>query len=102
MNYINYERKIVERLGVALHGWPFKGRVCNPSKVGGTAEVEKLLSALKDEKCKWVKLTAEELTARIADNKARQARGEQIYQPRRPRTTQKAVIDTEESSEESN
>ncbi|KIK13499.1 hypothetical protein PISMIDRAFT_645506, partial [Pisolithus microcarpus 441] len=81
MNYINYEKQIVEKLGVALHGWPIPGRVCNPSKVKRT-ELEKLLDALKEEKCKWVRLTPQELATRIADNKARQARGEQIYQPR--------------------
>ncbi|KIK15941.1 hypothetical protein PISMIDRAFT_114259, partial [Pisolithus microcarpus 441] len=75
MNYINYKKQIMEKLGVALHGWPIPGHVCNPSKL------EKLLDALKEEKCKWVRLTPQELATRIADNKARQAWGEQIYQP---------------------
>ncbi|KAI6037372.1 hypothetical protein BKA83DRAFT_4513750 [Pisolithus microcarpus] len=82
MNYINYKKQIMEKLGVALHGWPIPGRVCNSSKVKQT-KLEKLLDALKEEKCKWVRLTPQELATRIADNKARQARGEQIYQPRR-------------------
>ncbi|KAI6037351.1 hypothetical protein PISMIDRAFT_640677, partial [Pisolithus microcarpus 441] len=80
MNYINYKKQIMEKLGVALHGWPIPGRVCNPSKVKQT-KLEKLLDALKEEKCKWVRLTPQELATRIADNKARQAQGEQIYQP---------------------
>ncbi|KIK10456.1 hypothetical protein PISMIDRAFT_124379, partial [Pisolithus microcarpus 441] len=80
MNYINYKKQIVEKLGVALHGWPIPGHVCNASKVKQT-KLEKLLDALKEEKCKWVRLTPQELATRIADNKARQAWGEQIYQP---------------------
>ncbi|KAI5997728.1 hypothetical protein EDC04DRAFT_2612524 [Pisolithus marmoratus] len=80
MNYMNYKRQIVEKLGVVLQGWPVPGHGCNPSKVSQT-ELEKLLDALKEEKCKGVKLTLQELAARIADNKACQAQGEQIYWP---------------------
>ncbi|KAI5981259.1 hypothetical protein EDD15DRAFT_2379892 [Pisolithus albus] len=87
MNYTNYERRIVERYGVMLTGWPFSGTVRNPSKIGGRAEVEKLLDALNSEACKWVRLTDEELRARVIHNKERQARGEAVYHPRRTRTT---------------
>jgi hypothetical protein len=92
MNYTNYERQIVERFGIALKGWPLRGRVCNPSKAGGRAEVEKLLTAVQSETCKWVKLTQEQLASRISSNKACQARGEQVYQPRRQRMTKTSAI----------
>ncbi|KAI6027289.1 hypothetical protein BKA83DRAFT_4123362 [Pisolithus microcarpus] len=65
MNYTNYERQIVEHYGIMLTGWPFSGTVWNPSKIGGQAEVEKLLDALNSEACKWVRLTDEELRARV-------------------------------------
>ncbi|KAI6143863.1 hypothetical protein EDD17DRAFT_1515473 [Pisolithus thermaeus] len=73
MNYTNYKHQIVEHYGVMLTGWPFSGAVWNPSKIGGWAEVEKLLDALNSETCKWVRLTDEELRARVIHNKEHQA-----------------------------
>ncbi|KAI6137142.1 hypothetical protein F5141DRAFT_1060031 [Pisolithus sp. B1] len=61
MNYTNYEHQIVECYSVMLRGWPFSSIVWNPSKIGGQAEVEKLLDALNSEACKWVELTDEEV-----------------------------------------
>ncbi|KAI6015816.1 hypothetical protein BKA83DRAFT_4129265 [Pisolithus microcarpus] len=87
MNYTNYKCQIVEHYGVMLTGWPFSGTVQNPSKIGGQAKVEKLLDALNSEACKWVRLTDEELRARVIHNKECQARGESVYHPRRTRTT---------------
>ncbi|KAI6149058.1 hypothetical protein EDD17DRAFT_1514058 [Pisolithus thermaeus] len=98
MNYTNYERQIVERYGVMLTGWPFSGAVRNPSKIGGRAEVEKLLDALNSETCKWVRLTDEELRARVIHNKERQARGETVYQPRRTRTIKASTTHVRTSS----
>lgn len=96
MNYNNYERSIVERYGVALSGWPVSGGVRNPGKVRAM-QINKLLEALQSEKCKWVMLTAEELKARIADNKARQARGENVYKARRRKgTTELAESDSDD------
>ncbi|KAG1884398.1 hypothetical protein F4604DRAFT_1919591 [Suillus subluteus] len=70
MNYVNYECNIVEHCSVALVGWPLPGPVCNPSKVGGRAEVQKLLNALQrdphhTESCHWVVLTDEELKRKV-------------------------------------
>ncbi|KAG2135172.1 hypothetical protein DEU56DRAFT_738142 [Suillus clintonianus] len=90
MNYVNYERNIVEHCGVALVGWPLPGPVCNPSKVGGRAEVQKLLDALQREphhreSCHWVVLTDEELVQRMTENRARHSRGEAVYVARKKR-----------------
>ncbi|KAG1837230.1 hypothetical protein DFJ58DRAFT_734500 [Suillus subalutaceus] len=90
MNYVNYEHNIVEHCGVALVGWPLPGPVCNPSKVGGRAEVQKLLDALQrdphhTESCHWVVLTDEELVKRMTENRARHARGETVYVARKKR-----------------
>lgn len=113
MNYINYERSIVEHCGVALVGWPLPGPVCNPSKVGGRAEVQKLLSALQrehhhSESCHWVVLTDEELVQRMTENRARHARGEAVYVARKKRKVTSAEhksnttidTDTEDSSDD--
>ncbi|KAI5984751.1 hypothetical protein EDD15DRAFT_2201059 [Pisolithus albus] len=81
-----------------LTGWPFSGTVRNPSKIGGRAEVEKLLDALNSEACKWVRLTDEELRARVIHNKERQARGEAVYHPRRTRTTKALTMERTRTS----
>ncbi|KAI6098686.1 hypothetical protein F5141DRAFT_1219369 [Pisolithus sp. B1] len=73
MNYTNYEHQIIECYGVMLTGWLFSGAVQNLSKIGGQAEVEKLLDALNSEACKWVRLMDEELRARVIHNKECQA-----------------------------
>lgn len=87
MNYTNYERNIVEHYGFALVNWPLSGHIQNPSKVGGRAEVQRLLDALKSQSCEWVKLTDEERVARMKDNRERHARGECVYVARKPRKT---------------
>ncbi|KAG1724889.1 uncharacterized protein EDB91DRAFT_1255027 [Suillus paluster] len=68
MNYTNYEQNIVEHHGFALVNWPLSSHIQNPSKVGGRAEVQRLLDALKSRSCEWVKLTDEERVACMKDN----------------------------------
>jgi hypothetical protein len=103
MNYTNYERAIVERHGVELTKWPLPGGVKNPSKVGGRAQVQALLNALKSESCKWVSFSDEELVKRMNDNRARHARGEQVYVQRkaRARVSQPKSKDTVNTDDES-
>jgi hypothetical protein len=79
MNYINYEGKVVERLGVALVGWPW---ITNPNKVGGHAEASKLLHTLRTKHCKWMILSDEELQERKKVNVERHNAGEQVYKLR--------------------
>jgi hypothetical protein len=80
MNYIQYERQIVEKLGVVLVGWPLGGRICNPGALAsGDALV--LKEALTNKTCKWVKLTAQQLNERKASNKQRADAGEDVYGP---------------------
>jgi hypothetical protein len=103
MNYTNYERAIVERYSVALDNWPLPGTVKNPSKVGGRGQVQILLDALKSDTCKWITLAESEIAKRKEENQARQARGEQVYIPRKARARKsqnasKETIDTEEES----
>ncbi|KAG6379039.1 hypothetical protein JVT61DRAFT_11468 [Boletus reticuloceps] len=80
MNYNNYKQRIVERYGIALMGWPLDGHVKNPGKLH-RADLEKVIDALQKEKCRLVKLSKSALAAWVADNKARQAHGEQVYKP---------------------
>jgi hypothetical protein len=91
MNYENYERVIVERHSLALVGWP-EGKVRNPgSIVGGQGTINQLFSALKNRDCHWVKLTDEELQARITANEEAEARGEQVYKRRKKQQSAKST-----------
>ncbi|KIK33234.1 hypothetical protein CY34DRAFT_18499 [Suillus luteus UH-Slu-Lm8-n1] len=85
MNYDNYERKIVETHAVALQNYPL-GDVQNPGKIGRREDLMKLLDSLVNATCSWVKLTKDEVAERMNKNHERQARGEQIYKPRKQRT----------------
>jgi hypothetical protein len=106
MDYDNYEKKIVEAYGVVLEGWPM-GKIQNPGKLGGHAEITKLLDSLQEGTCHWKKLTAEELRDRIKDNKERAAAGEEIYKARKkpvhmstPHATSTAIVrDSEREAE---
>ncbi|KAG6369723.1 hypothetical protein JVT61DRAFT_13653 [Boletus reticuloceps] len=98
MNYTNNELHIIERHGIALIGWPVSGCVCNPSKICDRQEVKKLLSILQVETCKWMKLTDKQLASQIAQNKAQQATGKQVYYPQcmhgsNSSTTSKKIAD---------
>jgi hypothetical protein len=103
MNYTNYERTIVERHSVELTKWPLPGGVKNPSKVGGRAQVQALLNALKSESCKWVSFSDEELVKRMNDNRAQHACGEQVYVQRKARAcvSQPKSKDTVNTDDES-
>ncbi|KAG1719408.1 hypothetical protein EDD22DRAFT_963254 [Suillus occidentalis] len=81
MNYDNYEGKIVETYGVALENFP--GTVRNPGKIGQREDLINLYDLLFKGTCSWTKLANDELVARIAKNKERQAHGEQIYKARK-------------------
>jgi hypothetical protein len=85
MNYDNYERKVVEEHSVELRGW-VTSKVTNPGKMGTRQTIRDLLLALQTKQCRWVKLTGNELTQRIASNAAREAAGEQVYKRRKKPT----------------
>ena len=107
MNYENYERRIVETYGVALYGWPCGPTVRNPGSLE-KEKLEKLFEALSDSElmpriCYWIKLSDDDLSARIASNRERMAAGEVVYKPRKkaaPKNGPKNV-DIVESSDES-
>ena len=69
MNYEDVEAKIVERFSVALEGWPAScGKVRNPGNIGPKKDLICLANALTSDKCRWVKLTEEELEDRKGEN----------------------------------
>ena len=80
MNYLNYEKKIVEQYSIELTGWPLLGCICNPGDLN-THDTAILKKALVDDQCKWKTLTQEEVTAQAHSNKQREANGESVYGP---------------------
>ncbi|KAG2336049.1 hypothetical protein BDR05DRAFT_1006216 [Suillus weaverae] len=106
MNYMNYERAIVECHSVELTKWPLPGCMKNPLKVGGRAQVQALLDALSSDSCKWVSLLEEELVSRMKNNRAWHAHGEQVYILRKTRARMsqlksKATVNTDDESSSS-
>ncbi|KAG2044042.1 hypothetical protein BDR03DRAFT_1087427 [Suillus americanus] len=87
MNYNNYEQKIVETYAVALQNYPL-GDVQNPGKIGRHEDLMKLLDSLVNTTyCK-------------NKNQECQARGEQIYKPRKQRTKGPKATDQSAKSAE--
>jgi len=89
MNYVHYEHDIVEKLGVALAGWPLDGSICNPGAlISDDALV--LRNALANKTCKWIRLTAQQLEDQKASNMQHAANGEDIYGPPQKKRARKA------------
>ncbi len=67
MNYVYYEHDIVEKLGVALAGWPLGGFICN---LGALTSNDALVlrNALANKMCKWIRLTVQQLEDWKASN----------------------------------
>jgi hypothetical protein len=106
MNYRNYQLKIVEKYGIELQGWPTSiCEVCNPSNVGARAHLDQLSRVLESGACGWVILSEEELLERKKKNQVREARGEQVYRPRKssrksgPSKKSAETIDDDEEGE---
>ncbi|TFK61888.1 hypothetical protein BDN72DRAFT_863267 [Pluteus cervinus] len=99
MNYDNYERRIVETYSIALVGWPFD-RITNPGSINAQAEVALLACALDAKKCKWVKLSPKELSARKKKNQARQVRHGDVYKARKQTAKATRSVETIQDSDE--
>ncbi|PPQ94883.1 hypothetical protein CVT25_004672 [Psilocybe cyanescens] len=64
MHYIGYEEKIVQRHGIELVGWTYN-KLVNPSKLSTSLPgLQKLLDAINDGSCKFIKLTPLQLKER--------------------------------------
>ncbi|KAH7903694.1 hypothetical protein BJ138DRAFT_1020229 [Hygrophoropsis aurantiaca] len=86
MNYLNYEKGIVESYSVQLVGWPNDVPFTNPSNIGTIGEMRKLREDLKSGTCHWKKLTQRELNAFRTELKTRRAAGENIGVARQKRS----------------
>ena len=64
MHYSDYEEKIVQRYGIELVGWTYE-KFVNPSELSTSLPgLQRLLDAINNGTCKFVKLTALKLSER--------------------------------------
>jgi hypothetical protein len=83
MHYVNYEEAIVQRYGIELIGWTYD-KFVNPSELSTAIEpLRKLLDAINNGHCKFVKLTKEERQKRLETYRAKIATGELKAQGRK-------------------
>ncbi|KAH9929137.1 hypothetical protein B0H21DRAFT_826223 [Amylocystis lapponica] len=76
MNYVNYEKEIVLKYGVELHGWTHE-KFANPSNLStSVSPLRILLDAIEQGECRFVRLTATERAAKEKDYDRRAAAGE--------------------------
>jgi len=78
LEFENYEKKIVEKLGVVIEGWTCPDFI-SPSHFKKVSQVEELYHAVNSGACKARKLSDLELAERKWSNQARHALGEVVY-----------------------
>jgi hypothetical protein len=86
MNYVNYERAIMEGLAAMLVGWPADLKFANPSEIGTVSEIRKLRDRLKSGQCHWVKMSQSQLREHAAKLEALREAGQTIGKPRKKRS----------------
>ena len=85
MQYLNYERDIVLLHGVALEGWTHRDWT-NPSELGTSLPpLHELHQALKDGRCRFVKLTAAQRAERQRQYDEQVTNGEIVSRERKKR-----------------
>ncbi|KAJ7460530.1 hypothetical protein B0H11DRAFT_1688903, partial [Mycena galericulata] len=86
MAYVNHQEDVIHRYGVELVGWTPE-KFCNPIELTTSLPVlRKLLNAIKDGTCKFVRLTAAEVKARKAKYEEDIAAGRITGKQRNPRS----------------
>lgn len=90
MNYVNYDTRIVLKLGVKLEGWTYTEMV-TPLAIDDLGDIRALLEALRGNYCRWVKLTDDEVRRHKRDITAREERGEEVGRKRKARSDKGTV-----------
>lgn len=98
MEYVRYEKMIVEKHGILIAGWTYDAFV-NPSEFRKVADVEELYNAIVEGTCKAKKMSDCEWKARKASNRARFTAGELIYGPPPQKRKRKAALDDGDTSD---
>ncbi|KIY44566.1 hypothetical protein FISHEDRAFT_77476 [Fistulina hepatica ATCC 64428] len=86
MEYVNYDRLIVQGMGVVLEGWPL-GPLVQPNRLGNSLpQLTKLRDALKDGSCKFRKIDRAEKDALYKEWQQKIADGEVVEKTRKGRS----------------
>ncbi|KAF8331782.1 hypothetical protein F5887DRAFT_894829 [Amanita rubescens] len=86
MNYVNYEKVIIQKHHVKLVGWPKNVKFVTPANLSSVDEVRTLRHALKSNECHWVQLSEAEVGENMASIAEREAAGEQVGRKRKQRS----------------
>jgi hypothetical protein len=86
MNYINYDRAIVEKYKAKLVGWPKGLKFANPSAIGTVDDIRALRNALKTGECKWIALTKRQQAEHTKMLTDKQEAGEVVGKKRKERS----------------
>lgn len=86
MNYVNYEKVIIQKHHVKLAGWPKNVKFVTPANLSSVDDVRTLRHALKSNECHWVQLSEAEVKENMDSIAKREAAGEQVGRKRKLRS----------------
>ncbi|KAF8328053.1 hypothetical protein F5887DRAFT_898053 [Amanita rubescens] len=86
MNYVNYEKSIIQKYRLKLVGWPDDVKFTNPASLTSVDDLRKLRHALRTQTCHWVKLSDRELRQHTESIKQREVSGECVGRKRKARS----------------
>ncbi|CAL1708806.1 unnamed protein product [Somion occarium] len=87
MQYIKYEKDIVQRYGIELQGWTHSEWTTPRKMSTSLPPLETLLNALRSDACKFVKLTKAQLDAREKPVEKPRKKREDFGKKRKKRTS---------------
>lgn len=83
MNYMNYDKAIIQKHHIKLIGWPKNVKFVTPANLSSIDEVRTLRHVLKSNECRWVRLSQAEVDEHMATIVEREAAGEQVGRKRK-------------------
>ena len=86
MNYVNYEKLIIQKYRVKLVGWPDDIKFTNPASLTSVEELRKLRQALRTHSCHWVKLSERDLRQHEESIAQRESAGGSVGRKRKQRS----------------
>ena len=78
MNYVNYDKSIVQKYRVEIVRWPENVKFTNPASLASMDELRQLRQALRTHDCHWVKITEREVRLHMESIKEQEAGGESV------------------------
>jgi hypothetical protein len=85
MNYVNYDKSIVQSHHVKIVGWPESVPFITPSNMTRCDDARNLLHALRSNTCHWVRLSRTEVNEHMDSICQREAAGETVGRKRKER-----------------